>query len=62
VSRDITTDVQRCARCRGTHEDHLFRPFRKPVLECGHRVLATHWAICPGTGEPILMLASETVS
>jgi len=55
-----------CARCDGDgHDDITFQPFALPVkLPPGSQagageVIATHWALCPATGEPILMLSIE---
>lgn len=47
-----------CARCHGEgHDDITFKPLKHPVSQDG-KVRYTHWAPCPTTGEPILMLTS----
>jgi len=38
-----------CARCDQTHFDLIFKPFTRPCEAY------THFAICPVTGEPILL-------
>lgn len=43
------TDVGTCARCQADHQHILFHQFEYPADRF------THWAICPTTGEPILM-------
>ena len=46
--------VKNCARCGGDHEKVTFQKFNFPPPDC------THWGMCPGTGEPILMLITVT--
>ncbi len=43
------TNVGHCARCRHNHVDVEFRLFIHPPPD------ANYWALCPDTGEPILM-------
>lgn len=47
-----SVDVTRCARCNGDHPDLHFQKLQEPVDFDG---LAEHWAICPTTGEPIML-------
>lgn len=47
--------IKNCARCKGDHEYIWWKPFF--INEDG--LDATHWALCPNTGEPILMLVKE---
>lgn len=52
---EFTIDIQGCARCDG--EGHLgltFHRLRHPVELQGCAL--THWATCPTTGEPIMLL------
>jgi hypothetical protein len=47
--------IKNCARCSGEHEDLMCASFTRPVAkESGGY---THWALCPNTGEPILIIA-----
>jgi hypothetical protein len=43
-----------CARCTGEHQDLVFKEFHIPIL-VGKDDPLTHFAICPVTGEPILL-------
>lgn len=49
---EIVTTIINCARCREDHEDLKFARFQWPPKD------ATHWAMCPRTMEPILMVAT----
>ena len=43
--------VNGCARCGQTHVNIVFKRFKNgPILRT-----YTHWALCPETGEPIIM-------
>jgi hypothetical protein len=44
-----------CARCDGEHGPMLFKLLGVPMSRKGV-VTHTHWASCPTTGEPILMI------
>lgn len=55
--RPITLEV--CRRCDGRHEGLPFRRFDPAVLVTT-AVLITDWALCPTTGEPILLVV-ETI-
>lgn len=55
-------NIIHCARCGENHDGLDFLPFTEPVeydpvskviLHC--EIQFTHWALCPTTGEPILM-------
>ena len=50
--------LTKCARCGGTHENLLFRKLRRPHVD-GLNEAWTHWALCPVSGEPILMLREK---
>jgi hypothetical protein len=52
----ICTPVARCSRCGDDHEQVTFQPMARPV-ERDDEVIATHWAPCPGNGDPILLSA-----
>ena len=45
------TTIRNCARCGQDHELE-FRRFQRPMQRTGY----THWATCPTTGEPIIMV------
>lgn len=47
-ARQLTTSVERCARCTKNHTVDWYKFNRA----CGD---STHWGLCPNTGEPILM-------
>lgn len=61
----VIKSIVGCARCHGDgHDDLLFNPFTYPVkagrVERPDKSIvidleATHWALCPTNGEPILM-------
>lgn len=44
-----------CARCGEEHHELVFRPLVRAVERDGD-VIATHWAACPTSGDPILMI------
>lgn len=48
----FSTTVVACARCAQTHTDIEFKPLTNPARY-------THWATCPVTDEPIMMIAGE---
>lgn len=53
-----TENVRACARCEGDHDAVRFMPFRFPVITPtggSGEVVYEWWALCPTTGEPILM-------
>jgi hypothetical protein len=46
-----------CTRCGADHDSVSFLPLTRPVTgETG--ILFTHWASCPATGEPLLLLTT----
>ena len=52
----IEVKINGCARCHGEGHDLVFRQLTHPVEFPGVDIPAlTHWAICPDTGEPILL-------
>jgi hypothetical protein len=60
VSGTRTVRMRGCARCHGEHEDEIeFLPLDHPVVEDG-KTVATHWALCPTNGQPILMITLAT--
>lgn len=55
TEKTIAADVLvRCARCGQDHNSVVFMPLKRPV-EYEGKVVWTHWAPCPVTGEPILV-------
>lgn len=46
-------NVSGCGRCGGIHTELSFVPFINPILI--GPVKRTHWALCPATGEPLMM-------
>jgi hypothetical protein len=53
--------IHGCARCGGTHAQVTVKRFIAPVLSEGGGVLATHWAMCPESNEPIFVTVTETL-
>lgn len=51
---DIVTTIEGCARCKGTHENIHQRKLARPS---GRH---THYAICPTTDEPIMVIVHES--
>lgn len=52
---ELVQDIVGCARCHGDgHEGLTFKRLTHPVADPDGRPIATHWATCPTTGEPIL--------
>jgi hypothetical protein len=49
VPADFKTDVRGCARCEGDHDQVDFAAFKRRPAH------ASHWALCPKTGEPVLL-------
>jgi hypothetical protein len=47
----IITDVIGCHICNGTHASLIFRPLSRAPFS---RPQISHWATCPGNGEPLL--------
>lgn len=51
----LRLSITGCARCHGDgHADLEFAPLTHPVEHDG-AIIGTHFALCPETGEPILM-------
>lgn len=50
----IRTTLHACARCKGDHAEMLFTKFHRPVVDDDGTVWGW-WALCPATGEPVLM-------
>lgn len=51
--------IRCCARCGGNHRRMVFKPLTRPVvLDADNQpvTVATHWAPCPKSKEPILLL------
>lgn len=44
--------IENCPRCGGEHGEVLFVLLSNPVPAVG--LPLTHWAVCPGTGAPVL--------
>ena len=45
----VKTTVENCARCGTGHKDIKFAKLKRACASW------THWAICPETGEPIML-------
>lgn len=59
AAETFVTDLVGCARCEGEgHNGITFEPLLRPV-EFDGVLVATHWALCPLTREPIMMLNDE---
>ena len=55
---ELKVTINRCARCGVSHEGLLFKPFKNPVLDperLENITLFSHWALCPTSGEPIVL-------
>ncbi len=49
-------NISPCCRCQQAHLDGLFfAAFKSPVRDDYRNVQYTHWALCPITGEPLLV-------
>lgn len=53
---DLKMNVKNCARCGGDHW-MVFNPFQNPAYLPGG--VFTHWAMCPVTQEPVLLMITE---
>jgi hypothetical protein len=49
----VIITVARCDRCDGHHRNLEFAEFKRPLFAGG--VYFNYWALCPATGEPIIM-------
>jgi hypothetical protein len=54
MADEIVIAVKHCARCGKDHLVIVFKPLRRPADDI------THWASCPMTNEPILMMVKAT--
>ncbi len=49
--------VRRCPRCQEPHKNLCFKQYKiAPASFDGTTVVATHWAMCPVMGEPLMRL------
>lgn len=58
------TQIKNCARCGEDHDLVEFSKFKKPIPEhvsVRKMKMWTHWAMCPKTNEPILLLVKSEV-
>ena len=55
----LSVPVFNCARCGKNHDTLDFQPFMRPVMKNETEVDATHWAMCPTTQQPILLLQAR---
>lgn len=46
--------LKQCSRCGKTHDSLTFREFDRPVVDEDGTVWA-FWALCPYSGDPILL-------
>lgn len=53
----VVRSVRNCARCGADHSRMTFTKLRTPGQPPHPRW--THWAVCPATGEPIMMTIQE---
>ena len=51
--------IRKCARCGEDHEQLEMDAFVRPprVLSNDEVVVATHWALCPKTAQPVMIHA-----
>lgn len=63
VQAGILVDFEQCARCAESGIKHdaplLFQPFAMWPIEDVDGTIWTHWALCPVTGEPVLLKEAE---
>lgn len=52
--KPVKIGVMSCARCGQDHDELEFKPCKRGPIPTATG-LATHWATCPETGDPILM-------
>lgn len=57
IGEKFITSTHGCSRCHGDgHENLVWKPFVHPIeFEDKIGFVATHWANCPTTGDPIMM-------
>lgn len=59
------TPIKNCPRCGKEHESVTFHKFKAPMrVDRGGRSkprVFTHWAICPTTQEPFLLIVKSEV-
>ena len=57
----ITQDQRGCARCGASEHPSLsYYPLAEPVQLPNSEEVWTHWALCPTTGEPIILTIYPT--
>lgn len=54
------TNIKNCNRCGGDHDGLVAAKFKHPFAppECAP-IAWTHWATCPTTGDPILVMVKD---
>lgn len=60
VESKLKVGVRNCARCGDDHSGLVFKAFTIRPITHGDGVTFTHWALCPNTGEPIIMEIEKT--
>ena len=55
----IKTNIGSCARCGYDHADLEFKKFEQNPIEDSDGTVWNYWALCPVTGEPILLKVIE---
>lgn len=51
--------VRSCPRCGETHDRVRYVPFKRPPMrDDGTDAYATHWGVCPTTGEPLFQICA----
>jgi hypothetical protein len=59
MKNEFKFGVSGCARCAGTHEELVAKPFTNPIKDDNGAILSTHFSVCPSTNEPILVLSIQ---
>jgi len=59
MKKEFNIGVSRCARCDSNHDQLEAKSFTKPIRDDNGELLATHFAMCPSTSEPILVLSIQ---
>lgn len=57
--KELTMNVEGCARCGGDHQDVCFKPLTRHMATPEGVPIGSHWAPCPENGEPILLTITD---
>lgn len=55
----VVITLRKCGRCGERHRNLVWREFKLGPARFDNQVVASHWATCPVTGEPVLGLLLE---